>query len=322
MTVISIRAAALAAAATCALTAAPALAQQASATRATDPTATSGVSADAIPEVVVTTERRSEYLRNVPVSVGVISGAGRHDFQAGGDDTLLSQSGRVPSLYLESTTGRIFPRFYIRGLGSTDFYLGAHRSPTGVGRQAAVPLFDGAHLDDLGVGADRLGFDVDRFGVALRLGDACIGVGVGDIGLCRERGLFVGDLGVDLVEYLLRNRDIACPGKLVDLQADPPEKFWNFPERRVDQIGLVAVVNPLHAQLRGTLDDRAAYRIAQGTGDDLVHVGAVTLKQDHGLGRIDMVAYRDVGAERQAVLSLKPELSSTWFCSVFERVQV
>ena len=121
MTVISIRAAALAAAATCALTAAPALAQQASATRATDPTATSGVSADAIPEVVVITERRSEYLRNVPVSVGVLSGAGLHDFQAGGDDTLLSLSGWVPSLYLESTTGRIFPRFYSRGLGNTDF---------------------------------------------------------------------------------------------------------------------------------------------------------------------------------------------------------
>jgi iron complex outermembrane receptor protein len=41
------------------------------------------------------------------------------------DDTLLSLSGRVPSLYVESTTGRIFPRFYIRGLGNVDFYLGA-----------------------------------------------------------------------------------------------------------------------------------------------------------------------------------------------------
>ncbi len=31
----------------------------------------------------------------------------------------------MPSLYAETTTGRIFPRFYIRGLGSIDFYLGA-----------------------------------------------------------------------------------------------------------------------------------------------------------------------------------------------------
>ena len=45
-------------------------------------------------------------------------------FQAGGDDT-LALSGRVPGLYAETTTGRIFPRFYIRGLGNIDFYLGA-----------------------------------------------------------------------------------------------------------------------------------------------------------------------------------------------------
>ena len=120
MTVISIRAAALAAAATCALTAAPALAQQASATRATDPTATSGVSADAIPEVVVITERRSEYLRNVPSSVSTLSGEKLDVLASGGQDIRLL-SGRVPSLYLESTTGRIFPRFYSRGLGNTDF---------------------------------------------------------------------------------------------------------------------------------------------------------------------------------------------------------
>ena len=34
-------------------------------------------------------------------------------------------SGKVPGLYAETTTGRIFPRFYIRGLGNIDFYLGA-----------------------------------------------------------------------------------------------------------------------------------------------------------------------------------------------------
>ena len=75
--------------------------------------------------IVVTAERRSENLQKVPVSVGVINGAGARDFTAGGDDTLLSLSGKVPSLYVESTTGRIFPRFYIRGLGNIDFYLGA-----------------------------------------------------------------------------------------------------------------------------------------------------------------------------------------------------
>ncbi|WBO22227.1 TonB-dependent receptor [Sphingomonas abietis] len=116
----SIRAAALAAAATCAFALISSAHAQDSA-----PADAAGASSAQLGEIVVTAERRSENLQKVPISVGVISGAGLRDFQAGGDDTLLSLSGRVPSLYVESTTGRIFPRFYIRGLGNIDFYLGA-----------------------------------------------------------------------------------------------------------------------------------------------------------------------------------------------------
>lgn len=76
-------------------------------------------------DIVVTAERRSEKLTQVPVSVGVVGGDDLRAFTGGGDDTLLSLAGRVPSLYAETTTGRIFPRFYIRGLGNIDFYLGA-----------------------------------------------------------------------------------------------------------------------------------------------------------------------------------------------------
>ncbi|VXC58737.1 TonB-dependent receptor [Sphingomonas sp. 8AM] len=75
-------------------------------------------------EVVVTAERRTENLRRVPVSVAVVNGDDLRTFQAGGEDA-LALAGRVPGLYAETTTGRIFPRFYIRGLGNIDFYLGA-----------------------------------------------------------------------------------------------------------------------------------------------------------------------------------------------------
>ncbi|WP_159512956.1 TonB-dependent receptor domain-containing protein [Sphingomonas sp. T1] len=85
---------------------------------------------DGLGEIVVTAERRSENLQRVPLSVGVASGDALRAFQAGGDDTLLSLSGRVPGLYVETTTGRIFPRFYIRGLGNIDFYLGASQPVT------------------------------------------------------------------------------------------------------------------------------------------------------------------------------------------------
>jgi len=81
-------------------------------------------------DIVVTAERRSENLQKVPLSVGVTSGDALRAYTAGGDDTLLALSGRVPGLYVESTTGRIFPRFYIRGLGNIDFYLGASQPVT------------------------------------------------------------------------------------------------------------------------------------------------------------------------------------------------
>ncbi len=79
---------------------------------------------DGLADVVVTAERRSESLQRTPVSVGVVGGDDLRTFQSGGED-LLSLAGRVPGLYAETTTGRIFPRFYIRGLGNIDFYLGA-----------------------------------------------------------------------------------------------------------------------------------------------------------------------------------------------------
>ncbi|MBB4154981.1 iron complex outermembrane receptor protein [Sphingomonas jinjuensis] len=80
--------------------------------------------ADGVGDIIVTAERRSENLQRVPVSVGVVAGDQLRTFQQGGED-ILALGGRVPGLYTETTTGRIFPRFYIRGLGNIDFYLGA-----------------------------------------------------------------------------------------------------------------------------------------------------------------------------------------------------
>lgn len=81
-------------------------------------------SATALDEIVVTAERRSENLQKVPLSVAAVAGEQLRAVQSGGED-ILALSGRVPGLYAETTTGRIFPRFYIRGLGNIDFYLGA-----------------------------------------------------------------------------------------------------------------------------------------------------------------------------------------------------
>jgi iron complex outermembrane receptor protein len=118
---IQLSAAALAAASMLAFVAAPAFAAPAVETPAGD----AADAADNADGIVVTAQRRAEPLSQVPLSVGVLSADNLTDYAAGGADTLLSLSGKVPSLYVESTTGRIFPRFYIRGLGNVDFYLGA-----------------------------------------------------------------------------------------------------------------------------------------------------------------------------------------------------
>jgi iron complex outermembrane recepter protein len=75
-------------------------------------------------DIVVTAQRREESLQDVPVSVAVISGDRLDAIQAGGND-IRALAGRVPSLNIESSFGRAFPRFYIRGLGNTDFDLNA-----------------------------------------------------------------------------------------------------------------------------------------------------------------------------------------------------
>ncbi|MCP8891245.1 TonB-dependent receptor [Sphingomonas faeni] len=94
------------------------------------PVQTQAAPEEGLGDIVVTAERRSENLQKVPLSVGVASGDALRTYTSGGDDTLLALSGRVPGLYVESTTGRIFPRFYIRGLGNIDFYLGASQPVT------------------------------------------------------------------------------------------------------------------------------------------------------------------------------------------------
>jgi iron complex outermembrane recepter protein len=74
--------------------------------------------------VTVTAERVSENIKDVPISVSALRGEALDVINSGGED-LRMLSGRVPSLNIESSFGRAFPRFYIRGYGNTDFRLNA-----------------------------------------------------------------------------------------------------------------------------------------------------------------------------------------------------
>ena len=75
-------------------------------------------------EVIVTAERRAENVRNVPSSISTVSRDDLEVLSTGGQDVRLLAA-RVPSLNVESSFGRAFPRFYIRGYGNGDFRLNA-----------------------------------------------------------------------------------------------------------------------------------------------------------------------------------------------------
>ncbi|MEA5666240.1 TonB-dependent receptor plug domain-containing protein, partial [Stenotrophomonas sp. MH1] len=72
--------------------------------------------------VKVTAARKVENIQDVPVSISTVSGEKLDALASGGTDVRYL-SGRVPSLNIESSFGRAFPRFYIRGYGNTDFRL-------------------------------------------------------------------------------------------------------------------------------------------------------------------------------------------------------
>ena len=78
----------------------------------------------ALDTVTVTAERREENIQKVPVSITAVSGEKLDVLRSGGEDVKFL-SGRLPSLQIESSFGRAFPRFYIRGMGNTDFDLNA-----------------------------------------------------------------------------------------------------------------------------------------------------------------------------------------------------
>lgn len=71
-------------------------------------------------EITVTAQKRVENVQDVPISISVMSQERLDSVRSGGKDIRFLSS-KVPSLVVESDFGRIFPRFYIRGIGNTDF---------------------------------------------------------------------------------------------------------------------------------------------------------------------------------------------------------
>ena len=83
-------------------------------------TATAGV----LEVVIVTATKRAENIQDIAVSITALSPETIEQI-AGGVPDIRFLNGRVANLTVESSFGRVFPRFYMRGYGNTDFDLNA-----------------------------------------------------------------------------------------------------------------------------------------------------------------------------------------------------
>jgi iron complex outermembrane receptor protein len=105
---------------------------------------------ESVGEIVVTAQKRPEDIQEVPVAVSTLSGQDLGVIFTAGPD-VRALSARVPSLMLESSFGRTFPRFYMRGLGNTDFDLNASQPVSMVVDEVVLenPVVKGMPLFDL-----------------------------------------------------------------------------------------------------------------------------------------------------------------------------
>ena len=103
-----------------------------------------------VSEVIVTAQKKSENINDVPESVTAISGEKLSVIRSSGGDIRMFSS-RVPSLTLESSFGRTFPRPYIRGQGNTDFDLNASQPVSFVYDEVVLesPVLKGFPLFDI-----------------------------------------------------------------------------------------------------------------------------------------------------------------------------
>ena len=134
--------------------------------------------------VQVTAERRVENIQSVPISITTVSAEKLDAIRAGGEDVKFL-SGKLPSLQIESSFGRAFPRFYIRGLGNTDFDLNASQPVSlvydDVVQENAIlkgfPVFDLAQIELLrGPQGTHVRPQLDRRRGQVRFGQARAGI--------------------------------------------------------------------------------------------------------------------------------------------------
>lgn len=127
----------------------PAAAEAAAQTEETEPQA-QPLEQPILDEIIVTAQKREENVQEIPLAITTLNDEQIEALTVGGADVKFL-SARVPSLVLESSFGRAFPRFYIRGLGNTDFDLNASQPVSMVFDEIVLenPVLKGMPLFDV-----------------------------------------------------------------------------------------------------------------------------------------------------------------------------
>lgn len=104
---------------------------------------------DVLEEIVVTAQKREQNIKDVPISITRMAGDRLNARFAAGED-ILALASAAPGLHVESSNGRLAPRFYMRGLGNADFTAAASQPvsivldevPMEKSALKSFPLFD------------------------------------------------------------------------------------------------------------------------------------------------------------------------------------
>ncbi len=102
-------------------------------------------------EVVVTAQKKEENIQEVPISITKMTGD-RVTARFAGCEDILALAQAAPGLHVETSNGRLAPRFYMRGLGNADF--------TQAASQPVSIVFDEVPMEKVGFKSFPV-FDVD-----------------------------------------------------------------------------------------------------------------------------------------------------------------
>ena len=241
----------------------------------------------ALEKITVTAQKRTQSIQEVPISIATLNGEQFENIFSGGED-IIALAVRVPGLYAETSNGRVAPRFYIRGLGNTDFDLAASQ-PVSIVMDDVVkenvilksfPLFDIEQVEVIrgpqgtlfgrNTTAGIIKFDSVKPSEDF---DAYVKIGVGNLGTMNIEGAVGGSLGDDLAgrfSVLSQDRDDWISNAFTgqnDVMGGFDEKAWRGQLAYEPSEDFSALLSVHGRELDGTASVFRANILTKGSND-------------------------------------------------------